>query len=561
MSASSALAAIAQQYFDDKVASNPFTASTFGVTGYDHQVPDPSRDADSRRLDQISATRDQLSELDADALVGQDRITFSMLQRLLDDEVAMLGANLGDVAVTASFSGVATRIFSQVPNIGLHSEQRSNDYLQRLSKLPGYFDAYLERYREAAAQGRHQTKRGVETAIAQIEEYLDSDLETDTFLRPEPQDVDVELWRSKAKKIITTEIRPALTRFKEALEAELLPSARGNDQVGISHVPGGDDGYRAAIRQFTTTDLTPEEIHQIGLDIVAKLRVEFSEVGERALGISDPDEVMDRLRTDKSLRYSSGEEIVEDVTAVLRAAEAEVPNWFHPYDIAPCDVKEVPASIAKGSTLGYYSPPSQDGSRPGTYWINTYDPTSRTRFEYEALSFHESVPGHHFQFALGQVLNDLPDFRRFSYVTAFGEGWGLYTERLANEMGLYTSDLGRLGMLSFDAWRACRLVVDTGMHAFGWSREQAIEFMTQNSALSDINIANEVDRYIAWPGQALAYMIGRRHIGQLRDKAEKALGDDFDIKDFHHHILTSGSVPLVTMTEIVDEWIAQATSA
>ncbi|QSB06477.1 DUF885 domain-containing protein [Natronoglycomyces albus] len=560
MSAHSALSDIAQQYFDQKVAANPFFASAFGVPGFDHLVPDPSQAADHDRLLDLANTAQRLDDINAEHLVGQDRITYSMLRRLITDETDMLKASLRDVGLTASFSGVTTGIFSQVPNIALQTAQRSNDYLRRLSGLEHFLDAHLRRYLDAKENGRHQTRQGVETTIAQIEDYLATSIEEDTFLRPEPAGVDVLKWRHEATHIIESKIRPALRKWKEAIRDELLPNARGDDQVGVCHVPGGDEGYRAAVRQFTTTDLTPEEIHQTGLDIIAQLQDEFSEVGKRALGIDNPAEVMERLRTDTSLRYTSAEEIVADATKALREAEAAVPQWFLPYDIAPCEVREVPASIAKGSTLGYYSPPSQDGSRPGTYWINTYAPETRTKFEYEALSFHESVPGHHFQFALGQVLNDLPSFRRTSYVTAFGEGWGLYTERLSDEMGLYSSDLSRLGMLSFDAWRACRLVVDTGMHAFGWSRQKAIDYMTNNSALSDVNIANEVDRYIAWPGQALAYMIGRQHIVKLRQRAQDALGEKFDIRHFHDRILTSGSVPLATMTQIVEEWIDTETS-
>jgi uncharacterized protein (DUF885 family) len=228
-----------------------------------------------------------------------------------------------------------------------------------------------------------------------------------------------------------------------------------------------------------------------------------------------------------------------------------MPEVFLTYDIAPCVVEAIDPLEAKDSVLGYYLPPSADGTRPGTFQVNTYAPPTRTRFEYDALTFHESMPGHHLQFALAQRLEGLPDFRRFAYVTSYCEGWALYCERLADELGLYPGDLERLGMVSFDAWRACRLVVDTGMHALGWGRDRAIGFIRDNTALSESNIANEIDRYIAWPGQATAYMVGRMRIRSLREAARQRLGPAFDLRAFHDTVLSSGPVPLDTLDELV----------
>ena len=553
----SPLASVAQRFFDLQMADNPMSASFYGIPGYDHLLPDPSRDGGRRRLEHLAETRDALAGIDAVSLEGQDRITYSMLDRLVRDESGSIEAALHEVGLTASIAGVVSRMLSLVPNVNLNSEQRSRDYLRRLAALGDYFDASLERYRLAENEKRHQTRHGVLAAMTQLDDYLETPVADDALLRPEPTDVDPQEWRSEAARIVEQSVRPALARWRTVLEEELLPSARSDEQVGVCHVPGGEAGYLAAARQFTTTDLEPGEIHRIGLDAVARLREEFAEIGERALGTSDTDEVISRLRDDPSLRYENAEDILADVTEALRKAEAALPQAFLDYDIAPCEIQVVPEAAAKGSTLAYYTVPALDGSRPGTHWVNTYEPKTRTRFEYEALAFHESVPGHHLQFALAQTLDGLPMFRRFSYVTAFGEGWGLYTERLCDEMGLYSGDLARLGMVSFDAWRACRLVVDTGMHAFGWSRDRAIAFMRDNTALSDVNIANEVDRYIAWPGQALAYMIGRRHIGELRDRARAELGGDFDLRHFHDRVLGSGSIPLETMTGVVEDWIAE----
>ncbi|GAA2134316.1 DUF885 domain-containing protein [Glycomyces algeriensis] len=550
------LAALAQRYFDFHLADNPTSASFYGIAGYDDKLPDPSRDGDRARLAHQAEIRTGLDAIDARVLEGQDRITYSMLARLTADQSASIEAALGEVGLSNTITGPVSTMLSSLPRMSLNSEQRSRDYLVRLGSLGGYFDAVLDRYRQAAAEGRHQTRRGVLAVIEQIDDYLGTDLESDPLVGPTPTGVDG--WKEQAVALVAERVRPSLQRWREALETEFLPVSRGDDEVGVCHVPGGLEGYAAASRQFTTTDLTPEEVHRIGLEEVERLRGEFAEIGARALGTADVAEVVDRLRNDRSLRYASSDEILADVTEALRRAEAALPKAFLDYDIAPCSVEVIPEAAAKGSTLAYYTVPAADGSRPGTHWVNTYEPESRARYEYEALAFHESVPGHHLQFALGQTLEGLPQFRRFAYVTAFGEGWGLYTERLCDEIGLYSGDLQRLGMVSFDAWRACRLVVDTGMHVFGWSRERAVAYMRENTALSEANIANEVDRYIAWPGQALAYMVGRRHIGALRERAREALGEAFDLRHFHDRVLSNGSIPLETMTAVVEDWIAES---
>ncbi|MFC3494922.1 DUF885 domain-containing protein [Glycomyces rhizosphaerae] len=552
------LAALAQQYFDFHLADNPTSASFYGIPGYDDKLPDPSREGDQTRLAHHAVVRAGLKSIDAGSLGGQDRITYSMLARLVADQTASINAALGEVALSNTITGPVSTMLSSLPRMSLDSEQRSRDYLVRLGSLGDYFDAVLDRYRQAAAEGRHQTRQGVLAVIEQIDDYLDTAVERDPLVGPSPTGVEAEGWKAEAAELVAARVRPSLRRWREALESEFLPVARTDEQVGVCHVPGGLEGYAAASRQFTTTDLSPEAVHQIGLDEVARLRDEFAEIGARVLGTADVAEVVDRLRNDLSLRYESEDQILSDVTLALRRAEDALSSAFLDYDIAPCSVEVIPPAAAKGSTLAYYTVPASDGSRPGTHWVNTYEPASRARFEYEALAFHESVPGHHLQFALGQTLDGLPQFRRFAYVTAFGEGWGLYTERLCDEIGLYSGDLQRLGMVSFDAWRACRLVVDTGMHVFGWSRERAIGYMRDNTALSEVNIANEVDRYIAWPGQALAYMIGRRHIGALRERARSEMGEAFDLRHFHDRILSSGSIPLATMTEVVEDWIAGA---
>ncbi|PZF84724.1 DUF885 domain-containing protein [Jiangella anatolica] len=554
------LTAVADEYFDLQMRADPLTATAFGVAGYDAEVPDPSREADQRRLDRLTALADRLAGIDPAGLDEQDRVTHAMLDRLLRDGRAVLAAGLGadafEVAVTGSIAGAQSIVLSTVPAVRLTDGAAVDAYLHRLSGLAGYFDALVERYLEAAASGRVPTALGVRQAVGQVDAHLGLSLDDDPLLRPAgPAGAEVA---GRVREMVARTVRPALVRFRDALADELLAAGRGDARAGLRHVPGGEDAYLALVRAHTTTDLTPALIHETGLERLAAVHAELAELGARAFGTADAAAVLTRLRDDPSLRFGRGEEILDCVRSALDRAVAELPRWFGPYDLAPCVVEEMHPVEARGATLAYYRPPAADGSRPGAHVVNTLLPATRPRHEYEALAFHESVPGHHLQLALAQTIGELPDFRRFGYVAAHAEGWGLYTERLADEMGLYSSDLTRMGMLSFEAWRACRLVVDTGLHHLGWSRSRAVAFLRDNSATSPSNVVNEIDRYIAWPGQALAYLIGRLRIGALRAESERRLGERFDVRDFHHQVLASGSVPLDVLDGIVARWIASA---
>jgi uncharacterized protein (DUF885 family) len=312
------------------------------------------------------------------------------------------------------------------------------------------------------------------------------------------------------------------------------------------------------IRVHTSLDMSAEEIHRLGLEQVAKFRHDLAELGQKVFGTSDIATIQQRLRADTSMHFRTGEEVESKAREALARANAAVPQWFgqvRPH--ARCEVKVMGMHEAPYSTVAYYRQPSADGARPGFYMINTWKPETRPRYEAEALAFHESVPGHHLQIAVAQEMKGLPEFRKHQGVTAFVEGWALYTERLANDMGLYSGDLDRMGMLSYDAWRSCRLVVDTGLHAMGWTRQQAIDYMMENSCLAENNIVNEVDRYLTWPGQALAYKLGQLEILKLRDEAHQRLGDTFDIREFHDVVLGSGAVALPVLDQQVRAWIAQ----
>ena len=301
--------------------------------------------------------------------------------------------------------------------------------------------------------------------------------------------------------------------------------------------------------------MTPEELHEIGLREVARINGEMQELGRRLFGLEKREEFLDRLRRDTSLYFASRDEVEQKATAALSRANSAVAKWFGRLPTVKCEVVRMSDHEEKNSTIAYYRPPAADGSRPGRYYVNTSAPETRPRYEAEVLAYHESVPGHHLQIGIAQELNYLPDFRRHSGVTAFVEGWGLYAERLADEMGLYSADLDRVGVLSYDAWRACRLVVDTGMHAKNWTRQAAIDYMEKNTALARNNIVNEVDRYIAWPGQALAYKVGQLEILRLREECKRQTGNQFDIREFHDILLRNGAVPLEVLRQIIAQYI------
>jgi uncharacterized protein (DUF885 family) len=304
------------------------------------------------------------------------------------------------------------------------------------------------------------------------------------------------------------------------------------------------------IRYHTTLPLSAQQIHEIGLQQIEKLAGEYRELGGEVLGTRDVPEIFERLRDDPALHHTNGADIVAASKAALAKATAATGDWFGILPKAGCDVEEV-----QSGAIAYYFPPAKDGSRGGVFFMNTSDPEGWGRYQIEATSYHEGIPGHHLQLAISTELTGIPEFRKRAFIAAYGEGWGLYSERLADEMGLYTTPLDRMGMLEADSMRACRLVVDTGMHALGWSRQQAVDYMTENSPMRVGHIAAEIDRYAVTPGQALAYMIGRLEIQRMRSDAEAALGSSFDIKGFHDTVLGSGLMPLPVLDRVVKEWV------
>ncbi|HKN96057.1 MAG TPA: DUF885 domain-containing protein [Pseudonocardiaceae bacterium] len=550
------LAALSEEFFQLKHSADPFSATLLGVSDFDDLVPDPSRAGSAATAARFADLERRLAAIPTDGLAETDRINHAVLGRLAWAARSDLEHGLWEASISAEgYAAPQSMMFMAVPTAPLRDADDVARYERRLAALPAFLDALLVRYRSAVADGRPSTRAGVGQALDQLDGHLATGLAVFRNVT-----LPAGTSRTRIDELVTDAVRPALRRLRAGIERDVLPSARDDDRVGIRFVDGGVDGYRAAVRRHTTTDLTPDEIHQIGLDLLADLRAEWAELGGKVLGTEDVPEIHTRLREDPALRFQDSAQIVTVVTDALRRAEAARDDWFPPYRIADCVIEEIDPVEAGNAALAHYRPPAD--ARPGAHCVLTTRPGERYVYEYEALAFHESTPGHHLQIASAQTLTELPRYRRFldAEVSGYVEGWGLYSERLADEMGLYTSDTTRLGMLSFDALRACRLVVDTGMHHLGWSRQQARQFMWDNTATTWANVRNEIDRYISFPGQALAYAIGRREIRRLRALAEGRLGAAFDIRAFHGTILGHAAVPLDVLDAIVTHWLARQRS-
>jgi uncharacterized protein (DUF885 family) len=545
------LVELGERYFRAKSEYDPFNATLLGLTEFDGLTGSPSGETSAEAERTFAGLRAQVEALDPVQLEEDQQVDRQVLGALLRG--AETDARHSLWAATVSGAGYVSRqgtLFQALAATEVTGSESGQRYLARLAALPAYFGELGQRYREELAAGRLPTRVGVHHAIGQLR----SETTAATLLRP-VEGPGAGEWRARAEELAAAVV-PALGELADLLETELLPAGRGDDRVGIRWIPDGDQAYADALFQNTTTERSAEEIHQLGMDMLAELEERWATVGQQACGLTDRVAISERLRNDPALRFETREQIVEVIRGAMERAEEALPRYF-PTDvpIGPCDVLELDAAESENSALAYYRPPADDGSRNGAQCIATSDPTTRYRYEYEALSFHESVPGHHLQLATSQLL-ELPRYRRHldAEVCGFNEGWGLYTEDLADELGLYSDDFSRLGMLSFQALRACRLVVDTGMHALGWSRDRAITFMWDHTATTREHIEQEVDRYINWPGQACAYAVGKREILLMRARAEQALGAGFDLPSFHWALIRNGAIPLSVASSQVSRW-------
>jgi len=560
--ASEELRSLADRFWDGFLAAYPTWATVIGDRRFDDRLEDASADAIAARIQWLDSVAAAADGLDVDALDATERVTRQMLVDEARGQADSLRTGMHEWTVDP-LSGPTVGLLDLPDYQTIRTPADGRALVARWRDTGRYLDQVRAGLREAAADGRVAVVTPVQRQI-EVLETLEQVAPADWKLAAPAAEAhedwskaELETFRRDVLEAVSEVAIPAFRGYRETLQGDIAPIARSADEPGLVHLPGGAAAYRTLIRVHTTLDLSPEAIHATGLAEIERIDAEFVDLGRRVLGTRDLESTLAALRDDPSLRFETADEVFETARSSLARAQTMVGDWFGRIPAAACVVVPIPSHSEVHQTVAYYSWPAMDGSRPGRYYINLYAPDTRPRYEAEALAFHEAVPGHHLQIAVAQELGGLPAFQRMLGSTAFAEGWGLYTERLSDEMGLYSSDMDHFGILSFDAWRAGRLVVDTGMHALGWTRRQAIDFLKGHSALGENNIANEVDRYIVWPGQALAYKIGQLEIVRLRREAEATLGPRFDIKRFHDTVLGSGAVSLPVLRGLVAAWLDQ----
>ncbi len=499
---------------------------------------------------------EKLQALDKEALNESEKISAELMKFKLKETVDLYEYG-GYLNPLLSDAGFHVSLPYHVRDLANYNQVKN--YLNKLNAIPVYVDQHLALLREGMKKGNTQPLvifKGYEaTYDDQIVENFEESYYYSPFTRL-PNSLTAAQRDSvlaAAEIAIEKNVIPEFKRIKKFFEKEYLPNARTS--VGVSEIPNGREYYQNRLDYYTTLDLSAEEVHQIGLDEVARINSEMKEIIKEVEFQGSFEDFIQFLRTDEQFYATSAEELLKEARYISKRIDAQLPRYFKTLPRKPYGVAPVPAAIAPKYTTGRYIS-AQDDTQPGYYWVNTYDLPSRPLYVLPSLTAHEAVPGHHLQISLNGELGDsIPKFRRNFYLSAFGEGWGLYSEFLAEEMGIYTTPYELFGKLTYEQWRACRLVVDTGMHALGWTREEAVEFLRSNTALSLHEINTEIDRYISWPGQAVSYKIGEIKIRELREKAENELGSKFEIRDFHEVILSRGTVTLTIMEELVDDYI------
>ncbi len=556
--ASERLRRLFDEAWEFDLKADPLVATQAGDRRYDDRLPRVTPDEYQRRLKNEREFVNRWKEIDRHRLSPREQTSYDIFGRLRQDQIKEyeFQAHLAPITNRSGFHVE----FPELPkNSRLKNVKDYENYLSRLRAFGQFADDHIELMRAGIRAGivlpavvLADYQRPLE---AQLVDQPEQSLLYEPF-RKFPDAIgsaDRERLTKEGARAIRESVVPGYARFLAFMRDEYVPHARG--QIAAAALPQGRAFYQHRVRQFTTLDLAPQAVHDTGLAEVARIRKEMQDVIARTGFKGDLAAFAEFLRTDPQFYVETPEALLKEVSLVLKRMDGRLPKLFKTLPRTPYGVREIPAFIAPNTTTAYYQPPAGDGSIAGFYYVNTHNLKARPLYEIEALSFHEAVPGHHLQIARQQELEGLPNFQRFAGFTAFVEGWGLYAERLGLEVGFYENPYSDFGRLSYEMWRACRLVVDTGMHYLGWTREQAIEYMAANTALTRQNIVNEIDRYIAWPGQALAYKTGELKIRELRRKAEQKLGPKFDIREFHEAVLAQGAVPLDVLERIVDEYL------
>jgi len=492
-----------------------------------------------------------VNKINYDHLPDNQKINVDLLQLILEDKISNLNFETYKISLNSE-GGFLINMLYDIQAHKIETEKEFENYQEKLSAIPAYFQERTEHLKETQAEGKSVPKVVVKNCIDIIDNWLGTKVESSFFVKPVTGNTE---WQSSIQSLLSIEVIPAYVDLRNYLSNEYLPKAP--EVVGVSNIKDGKAYYEQRVKYFTTFNITPQEIFDKGQVEVKRIKVEMDKI-IADLGYDGTfEEFLEFLRTDPQFYAISGQELLNQAAWITKKMEGKLPQYFGKLPRMPLTVKPVPDAIAPTYTTGRYSPGSYADHRAGTYLVNTYKLESRPLYVLPALTLHEGVPGHHLQIMLAAEIDSMPEFRKNTYLSAFGEGWGLYAEYLGEEAGIYENPYEKFGKLTYEMWRACRLVVDPGMHYMGWTRQQAVDFMTANTALSIHEVNTEIDRYIGWPGQAVSYKIGELKIRELRQLAETELGEAFDIRGFHDLVLSNGSVPLKTLDRIVKKYIAK----
>ena len=542
--------------WDEDLKDSPIFASLLGDKRFNQDITPNNIEYYQNRISILEEKKQKLKAFDFNKLNNDNKLNYKLLNLNLDNSIE--ASSYPSYYMSLNQRGGVQSYFETGDRLVYSSKIDYEDWLIRLSKYSDNINNTTNNLKEGLAKGYTQPKLVTRQVITQIDNLLNNDIDRHPYLKIFLSANDEYFINDEknqliedAKELISNKIIPAYQELNEFLKNEYLPKSR--DSIGLDGVPDGKKWYEYVARYHTTTNLTPDEIHEIGLSEVSRIRSEMEEIINDLKWDGDFKSFLNYLRTSPRFYYDNGEDLLNAYLIMAKKIDPLLPKIFKVFPRAPYGVIPIPEESAPFTTTAYYNGPAK--GRPGYFYANLYKPESRPKYEIPVLTVHEAVPGHHFQISLAQELENVPTFRRYLSFTAFVEGWGLYSEELGEFMGIYEDPYDKFGQLTYDMWRAIRLVVDTGMHYKGWSRDDAINLFLENTAKSQLDIENEVDRYIAWPGQALAYKIGQLKILELRLKSEKELGDKYDIKDFHHEILKRGSVPLDILEDYINEWI------
>lgn len=542
--------------WDEDLKDSPIFASLLGDKRFNQDITPNNIEYYQNRISILEEKKQKLKAFDFNKLNPDNKLNYKLLNLNLDNSIE--ASSYPSYYMSLNQRGGVQSYYETGDRLVYSSKIDYEDWLIRLSKYSDNINNTTNNLKEGLAKGYTQPKLVTRQVITQIDNLLNNDIDRHPYLKIFLSANDEYFINDEknqliedAKELISNKIIPAYQELNEFLKNEYLPKSR--DSIGLDGVPDGKKWYEYVARYHTTTNLTPDEIHEIGLSEVSRIRSEMEEIINDLKWDGDFKSFLNYLRTSPRFYYDNGEDLLNAYLIMAKKIDPLLPKIFKVFPRAPYGVIPIPEESAPFTTTAYYNGPAK--GRPGYFYANLYKPESRPKYEIPVLTVHEAVPGHHFQISLAQELENVPTFRRYLSFTAFVEGWGLYSEELGEFMGIYEDPYDKFGQLTYDMWRAIRLVVDTGMHYKGWSRDDAINLFLENTAKSQLDIENEVDRYIAWPGQALAYKIGQLKILELRLKSEKELGDKYDIKDFHHEILKRGSVPLDILEDYINEWI------